>query len=575
MIFATDTIQFIIERTHKNKKSMSVNDRNDIRALLAQYPCLASNNEQGLVEELQGDALTIVRKNVRENHQPNIQILNALIMRFPEELGYSLLMATIRFPTYSIELMNRIFDAIDTYYDNYWIDEDLMEQNQYHIDLSEIEIVVSEALKWAFMYDCRDTIQWSGNLHAIKLIRQEYPKSILTEDEHYSPLAGLCYERTHVDLKLIRYFIEWYVDIDKDIENENKGGLFQWVDVGQLGVFKPVWKLLTKSQPIIPLLEWIQCRGLMFRSFGDDKKDFLFECLTDKDTPVENIQFLLHLHPKSILSEIYTDDYYDPIQMLLQDYTDFGRTKIEGHNSFEQFLDKFKLLLRYGLNYGLNDFGGLFNLQSMEDDNTIGCAHYAVGNEDGRLLLCQAISDCLNDLGADYEYEPIIHAAIDSRKKYIKKTKSKEGWLMILNHFGSQDQLPQYHANMHGDLPLHHALKVGLSWDDGLSDIVNHFSNVAIVSVDVSTGLYPFMLAAAGESNDSRLNTTFRFLKEGPIYAQLYGSCNEVSQPNDMNEEIIDGGDEVDEINELSQPNGMNDKAVDCGDTTRKRKRSE
>jgi hypothetical protein len=539
-------------------------DRNDIRAVLEKYPDLASNEvEQELVEYLEdAGALTSVQNDVKENHQPDINILNVLITRFPEELGFSLLMATIRFPTYSDELMNSIFDAIDTYYEDYWDYElSLIQFCRYHDVLSKKEDLISHALKYAF--DCSEnrTIQWSGNLHVIKLIRKKYPRSILTDknDEDWSPLCALCCERAPVDLKLIRYFIEWYLDIDPD----SKGGLFNTVPDSV-----PIEELLTKSQPILPLLQWMQSRGLMFRSraydlvhypgwnpnlgftfeeSGDDHPNLLFCCLEDKNTPIENIQFFLNIYPKSILSTnyIYDGDYY-PIQILIQGYTDFGYTKIGDHSSLLQFLDKFKLLLRYGLNYGLRDFGGLFNLHYMQDDNTIDFAHYAVGNENGRLLLCQAISECLNDLGADYEHEPIVHAAIDSRKKCIEKNKSKEGWLMILRYFRSQDQLPQYHMNMHGDLPLHHALKEGLSWDDGLSDIVTHYQIDAIGKVDASTGLYPFMLAATGDftTTGGCLYTTFRLLKEGPEFAKLYGSYNKVSQPNEMDDEIVDGGDE-------------------------------
>jgi ankyrin repeat protein len=83
-------------------------------------------------------------------------------------------------------------------------------------------------------------------------------------------------------------------------------------------------------------------------------------------------------------------------------------------------------------------------------------------------------------------------------------------------------------VNAQGQLPFHLALRAGISWNEGLSDLFERYPEVIGVYDPVS-GLYPFMLAAAavrgeesssgggGEENDCKgLFTVFRLLRADP-----------------------------------------------------------
>ena len=64
-----------------------------------------------------------------------------------------------------------------------------------------------------------------------------------------------------------------------------------------------------------------------------------------------------------------------------------------------------------------------------------------------------------------------------------------------------------------GQLPLHMAIKNGLKFTNGLSDIVGAYP-ISLDVTDELTGLYPFMLAAVCKNSD--LETSFELLRENP-----------------------------------------------------------
>ena len=67
-----------------------------------------------------------------------------------------------------------------------------------------------------------------------------------------------------------------------------------------------------------------------------------------------------------------------------------------------------------------------------------------------------------------------------------------------------------------GRLPLHYACELGLSWDDGLKDILCANKN-AVQKIDGKTSLYPFMLSAVSLEPNNDLEDCSRDRKECDI----------------------------------------------------------
>jgi len=76
-----------------------------------------------------------------------------------------------------------------------------------------------------------------------------------------------------------------------------------------------------------------------------------------------------------------------------------------------------------------------------------------------------------------------------------------------------------------GRLPIHTAAEMGLSWMDGLSDIVNAYEEGLDQRHPVS-GLYPFVLAAQqeGSGNSSDLNTLYCLVRQRPKLIKEHSS---------------------------------------------------
>jgi hypothetical protein len=68
-------------------------------------------------------------------------------------------------------------------------------------------------------------------------------------------------------------------------------------------------------------------------------------------------------------------------------------------------------------------------------------------------------------------------------------------------------------VSFNGKLPLHFAIESGCSWENGL-EAVFYAHPEAMQSLDCSTGLYPFMIAAADDQSD--LNSLYSLIREGP-----------------------------------------------------------
>jgi ankyrin repeat protein len=67
-------------------------------------------------------------------------------------------------------------------------------------------------------------------------------------------------------------------------------------------------------------------------------------------------------------------------------------------------------------------------------------------------------------------------------------------------------------ADSNGRYPLHNAIEAGLSWENGIQIIVEHVGEAGIIgNTDPVTGLFPFMLAAAGDAHD--LSSVYELLR--------------------------------------------------------------
>jgi len=147
------------------------------------------------------------------------------------------------------------------------------------------------------------------------------------------------------------------------------------------------------------------------------------------------------------------------------------------------------LLISQGIrNGGINTIGGIFHQDPDDEDScTLTNLFHHVGEENVERVW-EIIESCLNDHG-EYANAPIVHAAIGN-----KKVVSNELFGKILERFGARSR------DEHNWLPLTYAVKVGLAWDDGVSNILKS-NQSALDEFDDETNL-PFFQFAATEKAD-------------------------------------------------------------------------
>lgn len=77
--------------------------------------------------------------------------------------------------------------------------------------------------------------------------------------------------------------------------------------------------------------------------------------------------------------------------------------------------------------------------------------------------------------------------------------------------------------NYAGDTPIFIAIRERMAWDEGLGDLVNACPNI-LGSIDLHTGLYPFLLAAS-LSGKVAVNTTYQLLSQQPDLLKEASLC--------------------------------------------------
>lgn len=102
------------------------------------------------------------------------------------------------------------------------------------------------------------------------------------------------------------------------------------------------------------------------------------------------------------------------------------------------------------------------------------------------------------------------HEESERKSRYNRKTSTSEVIKMIFSAVTSDCAKIRDGA---GRLPIHIATEMGLRWNEGVGLIV-FAHDKGLEEKHCVTGLYPFMMAAAGRSND--LNTIFMILRARP-----------------------------------------------------------
>jgi ankyrin repeat protein len=137
------------------------------------------------------------------------------------------------------------------------------------------------------------------------------------------------------------------------------------------------------------------------------------------------------------------------------------------------------------------------------------------------VIACQAPIFKIRDLSDDgYTLEDVIHGdetnkwGVNSYSDEAQEASSQPSVISILLQANPTSEASGACVpDLLGRLPLHLALSSGKSWKDGVKELVEAYPD-AMSSPDMSSKLYPFMMAAEGWKGDT--NTTFELLRHSP-----------------------------------------------------------
>jgi ankyrin repeat protein len=416
-----------------------------------------------------GNVLQVMRQRLECNGVP-LDVQDKLLDMYPKELGFSLLLCALRFPTaVNKTLIIKILNVIQEYL-NYHIQYC---NEKFSSDLNYVEsdasTVIGEAMTILFSsFDGYTMTPQTGNLNVLKCIKNEYPNTILYVDAHdFSALHGVC---CALNITIFKFFIEWHLT-QNPIQ---RGGLYLMNDSG----ITPMDTLIDTQENISETLHWLRSHGLLT---SKDVNNWLLIHRAAHSSSISTIQFFLDLFPSGVLYE--DDDGNLPIHLHL------GLRYRHIHSFSEEDFAIVQLLISQGIrNGGINTIGGIFHQDPDDEDScTLTNLFHHVGEENNERVW-EIIESCLNDHG-DYANAPIVHAAIGN-----KKVVSNELFGKILERFGARSR------DEHNWLPLTYAVKVGLAWDDGVSNILKS-NQSALDEFDDETNL-PFFQFAATEKAD-------------------------------------------------------------------------
>ena len=234
--------------------------------------------------DLPNDALSTLRQGL-ESNGASLHELQKIISTYPIEFGFSVLLCTIRFPdVYSKELMDSILIAIKQYR-SYIMDYCIEQFNGGRKLQKTDENIVGEALTLLFStFDDYVATPQSGNLNAIKYIKNHYPNSVFYSDTHaFTPLHGVC---SVLNRNLFEYFIMWHLER----KPHGRGGLYEMNDSG----ITAMDTLIDTEQDITPTLTWLRRRGLLTSL---DIEKWLLIHRAAHSSSICTIKFFLDLFP--------------------------------------------------------------------------------------------------------------------------------------------------------------------------------------------------------------------------------------------------------------------------------------
>jgi ankyrin repeat protein len=408
-----------------------------------------------------------------ENVRNPLDILNQLLSICPKELGFSIFLCVLRFPVHSKALVDKVFLVLQKYSIDHikYCQEKFNAGNLSNNDGNLVDTIIGEALTLVFsFYDNFVPMEQTGDLRALKLVKEKYPNTILYIDAHeFTPLHGVC---CALNMEIFRFFIEWHLE-----QNPIKrGGLYEMNDSG----ITPMDTLIDTQRDITSTLHWLRQNGLLQ---SKDVRKWLLIHRASHSSSISTIRLFLELFPSGVLLE--DSDGNLPIHLHL------GLRYRPERTFSEQDFEIIHLLIRSGIvNGGINTIGGLFH-EDPDAENS--CTLSMLLKEAGERNMERVwgiIETCLNEVGS-YVNAPIIHAAISNKKNI-----SNELFREILKRYGVNNR-----RNAHNKLPLQHAVEIGMAWDDGVSDILELSKLDVLNEVDNETNL-PLLPFAASKKAD-------------------------------------------------------------------------
>jgi hypothetical protein len=473
-----------------NTTDMIIDDENDILNLLTNSPQNVQwdqvlydlQNKSELIDSER--VLMQLRKRLECNGAPH-KVLEQLIGMFPKQLAFSIFLCVTRFPDCTFQLFDKIVKAIEkhTY--------DQMEYciKKFNGDTGKektVETVIGELLTLQFsFFDEYIATSQSGNLAVIQWVKQRFPDSVTYIDGHeFTALHGAC---CALNMEIIKYYIEWHLER----KPKGRGGLYSMNDSG----ITPMDTLIDTQQNLTPILTWFRKHGLLRSS---DVSNWLLVHRSAHSSSINTIRFFLELNPSSVLAE--DDDGNLPIHLHL------GLRYRPSRTFSEQDYEIVQLFTRYGIiNGGINTIGGLFHPDPDVDGQA--CTLTMVlekAGEKSANRIWELIDGCLNEAGP-YENAPIVHAAIKN-KKYLPDDLFK----FILSRYGASS------LNDRRELPLAYALKIGATWNDCVSHVLEiHREAINVVDEDTEFHIVPF----AAFHKNADLDTIYE------LYRQTLNIC--------------------------------------------------
>ena len=469
-------------------------------------------------------------------------ILVHCISNYPKELGFSVLLATMRyFIPYADDstrkmVMNKIFNAIDEYYEHIPMPHYF---ETYHPSKASPDNVVGGALTLSWersiyhhrhrrrnQYNERGAEISAGGAsrgpvaldgtYIFKMIFERYPKSVLYKSNGLSPIDEACCSfdgriyRNHTNydpsflnnnISLFKMFVEQHLKSDPS----GKSGLYD--DKGYIDNRTPLESLLKTKENIVPVLEYLHeyANPVPLLSPHDIIANNLLHKAVS-DSSIETIKFFISLCPHAILmkdEQGKSPFYYFYFSHIIA----FDSLRIS-----EEKREILKLMIVTGIMYetssrctstveeqneqeGLvveqtKSFPHCYTEDEVEETALLGgllsykaedCFLSSFMDDSGcnSVEAMKFIKSCISDF--TYCEAPILHAAI-GKVKY-------EHLKCIIDTFGASKR------NFQGNLPLQYALGKGLPWSSGIREIVAAYPK-ALTERHIDTGLPPFAQAA-------------------------------------------------------------------------------